>query len=85
MFTIAFFNASGVAVTKYLSSIVRSILDVSRVAIVWGVGLFLPLPSRKGKGHWETFDVLELFGFFVLVLGNFIYNEIIIVRLCSMD
>jgi len=53
MLTIGFFNATGVAVTKYMSSIVRSILDVSRVVIVWAVGMFLPLPARLGQGHWE--------------------------------
>jgi hypothetical protein len=85
MFTIAVFNASGVAVTKYMSSLVRSILDVSRTVLVWGVGLILPLPSYIGTGNWETFDVLELLGFLILVLGNFVYNEIVIVRLCGMD
>lgn len=53
MFTIAIFNASGVAVTKYMSSLMRSILDVTRTLLVWTVGLYLVLPERQGGGHWE--------------------------------
>jgi len=44
MLTIAIFNASGVAVTKYMSSLMRSILDVTRTLLVWIIGLGITLP-----------------------------------------
>jgi len=37
--TIACFNVCGVSVTKYVSCLARSVVDVSRTVIVWGVGL----------------------------------------------
>lgn len=85
MFTIAIFNASGVAVTKYMSSLLRSILDVTRTLLVWIIGIYLVLPERQGGGHWEHFHILELLGFLILVLGNFVYNELIVFRFAGFD
>ena len=82
MCTIAIFNASGVAITKYSSSLIRSILDVTRTIFIWAISLFL---TKKDGSKWETFQIMQLLGFLILVLGNFVFNEIIIVKLCGMD
>lgn len=68
--SIALFNATGVAITKYASAAQRSTIDTSRTLLIWMVSLYL---------GWETFLPLELIGFVLLVIGTFIYNEIVVV------
>lgn len=69
-FSIASFNAFGVTVTKNASSAQRSTIDTSRTVLVWVVQL------STGK---EKFDWLQLIGFFLLVLGTLVYNEILVI------
>lgn len=76
IFTIATFNICGVSVTKYVSSLARSLVDVSRTLIIWAVSLAITWIDPEAKWEntrWEAI-VLELLGFFVLVTGNLIYN-----------
>lgn len=69
-FSIASFNAFGVAVTKNASSAQRSTIDTSRTVIIWVVQLILGA---------ETFDWLQLVGFILLVCGTLVYNEIVVI------
>jgi len=69
-FSIASFNAFGVAVTKNASSAQRSTIDTSRTVLIWAVQL------ATGA---ETFDPLQLVGFILLVAGTLVYNEIVII------
>ena len=66
--TIAGFNVTGVMITKYASAAQRSTVDTCRTLIIWCVFLC------AGK---EKFMVGELFGFFLLILGTLVYNEIV--------
>merc|ERR1719375_2284347 len=68
IFSIAFFNFSGVTVTQKASAVARSTIDVSRTIIIWAVELSM---------GWNTFNTLQLAGFFVLALGTMIYNRLI--------
>merc|ERR1719393_823823 len=68
IFSIAFFNFSGVTVTQKASAVSRSTIDVSRTIIIWAVEL--------GMG-WNSFNTLQLAGFFVLALGTMIYNRLL--------
>jgi hypothetical protein len=68
--SIACFNATGVAITKFATAAQRSTVDTSRTLIIWVVSL--------GLG-WETFLWPELIGFMLLVAGTLIYNEIVVV------
>jgi hypothetical protein len=62
-------------ITKYASAAQRSTVDTCRTLVIWCVFLAL------GK---EKFIVGELFGFFLLVLGTLVYNEIIEIPLAFM-
>lgn len=73
IFSIAFFNGLGVAVTKYASAAQRSTIDTSRTLLIWLVFLVKP-----GEGQ-ETFIWLELVGFVLLVLGTLVFNEILVI------
>jgi uncharacterized membrane protein len=68
IFSIAFFNFSGVTVTQKASAVARSTIDVSRTILIWAVELSL---------GWNGFNALQLVGFFVLAIGTMIYNRII--------
>ena len=74
--SIAFFNATGVAITKYASAAQRSTIDTSRTLCIWGASLII---------GWETFLPWELLGFVLLASGTFIYNEIWIVPIDFMN
>jgi membrane-associated phospholipid phosphatase len=65
---IAGYNATGVMITKFASSTQRTTIDNAKTLIIWLA--FLSTGDEK-------FIWLELFGFIILVLGTFIYNEII--------
>lgn len=68
--SMAFFNYSGVGVTKVGSAVHRSIIDVSRSVIIWTVELALA---------WHTFSFSQLAGFTVLVFGALIYNNFLVI------
>jgi hypothetical protein len=70
MFSIAFFNWSGVTVTQTASAVARSTIDVSRTALIWAFELFM---------LWNTFSWVQLIGFVVLITGTLIYNELIVI------
>merc|ERR1711997_1024802 len=69
VFSIAFFNFAGISVTKEMSATTRMVLDSVRTLVIWGVSL--------GLG-WQTFHLLQLAGFVILVMGMFIYNDLLI-------
>lgn len=71
--SIAFFNFAGISVTKEMSATTRMVLDSVRTLVIWGVSL--------GVG-WQVFHLLQLLGFFILVCGMCIYNDLIIGPLC---
>lgn len=83
IFSIATFNITGVTVTKYINALARSIGDVTRTILVWGIGLLITITagSKYPNYKWELLDggaiALELLGFVVLVTGNLVYNQII--------
>lgn len=79
--TIAIFNICGVTVTKRVSALARSIVDVTRTIVVWVVGLIITW-SSNGENAWENTRWgaigIEFIGFVILVSGNLIYNEILV-------
>jgi len=80
--TIAVFNIAGVNVTKHISSLARSIIDVSRTVLVWIISITITVSTSNPNFKWENTRFgaisIELAGFLVLVAGNLIYNEIVI-------
>ncbi|CAG9321013.1 unnamed protein product [Blepharisma stoltei] len=69
MFSIAFFNFTGISTTKYASALARSTIDTSRTLIVWVFSMAV---------GWEQFEWLQLIGFALLVIGTTVYNEVLI-------
>lgn len=71
--SIAFFNFSGISVTKEMSATTRMVLDSCRTIIIWAVSLAV---------GWQPFSVrsfvTQLGGFFLLIVGMCLYNDIVI-------
>lgn len=67
IFSIAFFNFAGISVTKEMSATTRMVLDSMRTFFIWMISLAL----REQKFHW-----LQLVGFFSLLIGMALYNNI---------
>lgn len=65
---IAFTNFAGVSVTKEISATTRTMLDSICTLVIWLVSL--------GVG-WENFQYLQVVGYIVLVLGMFIYHDMV--------
>jgi drug/metabolite transporter (DMT)-like permease len=68
MLSISLFNFTGVTTTKKAGALARSTIDTSRTVLIWVFSIFV---------GWETFVWLQLVGFFFLVLGTLVYNEIL--------
>ncbi|XP_064460553.1 solute carrier family 35 member F6-like [Ornithodoros turicata] len=67
--SIAFFNFAGISVTKELSATTRMVLDSVRTLVIWAVSLIV---------RWQKFSWIQLVGFFVLIVGMFLYNNVVI-------
>jgi hypothetical protein len=69
----------------YIYIIFRSVVDVTRTVIVWLVGLIVTFSSDN---QWENTlwyaILLEFIGFVILVIGNLVYNKIVILPIPSL-
>ena len=75
--SIAFFNFSGLTISKYSSATSRTIVDTLRTIVVWTFFLVMPFVPEDTK---ETFSWIQLLGFLILILGGVIYNEILVIK-----
>ena len=75
--SIAFFNFSGLTISKYASATSRTIVDTLRTILVWTFFLVMPFVPDDTK---ESFSWLQLLGFVILILGGLIYNEILVLK-----
>ena len=63
--TIAAFNFFGLTVTRTVSATSRSTIDTCRTLVIWLVSMAL---------GWESFKVLQLIGFTLLVYATLVFN-----------
>lgn len=47
IFSVTTFNVSGVTVTKNINALARSIADVTRTILVWGVGVIITVTAGR--------------------------------------
>ena len=76
---IAGYNGFGVTITKYMSATSRTTLKQTKILLVWIFFL-----AYQGKGH-ESFKILQLVGFIILVMGIMLYNEIVVLPFLGFD
>lgn len=80
VFSIMVFNLTGLYLTKYVSSIFRVIIDSIRTISVWFFAVLFGFEKLK-LGSF----IMQIIGFMLLILGNLIYNEIIVLRFAELD
>lgn len=68
LISLATFNVAGVTVTRLISATSRSTIDTCRTIGIWLASIAL---------GWETFRVLQLGGFTLLVYGTLVFNGVI--------
>ena len=66
--SIAFFNFSGLTVTKTMNATTRMVLDSVRTIFIWVVSLIL---------GWQKFEALQPVGYGILFVGACIYYNLI--------
>jgi hypothetical protein len=77
------FNVAGVAITKYMNALARSICDISRTSLVWIIGIFITIIAgpRNPNYRWELIGLapimIQLLGFAILIIGNLTYNRFV--------
>ena len=71
--SVASYNSLGASITKYVSATASSTLSSARTALIWAYFVISP-----GPGH-EKFIWLELVGFLILILGTFVFNEVLVI------
>jgi hypothetical protein len=76
---IAGYNGFGITITKHMSATSRTTLKQTKIVLVW---IFFLL--YRGDGH-ESFKVLQLVGFVILVSGILLYNEIVVIPWCGFN
>ncbi|XP_035824094.1 solute carrier family 35 member F6 isoform X2 [Aplysia californica] len=90
LISIAFYNFFGLAITRSLTAVHRTLIDACRTIIVWLAALFIYYVVDKSFG--EPFDsnygLLQIDGFAFLLIGTALYNQLMVVPCmpwCSRD
>lgn len=79
--SIMIFNLVGLIITKYSGAVLRVILDTLRTIIIWILSIIIGFEKVNQAGK-VTFEIC---GFLLLIAGNLIYNELLIIKCCGCD
>ena len=72
-------NFAGVSITKQMSATTRMILDPLRTILIWFCSMMLYfLDKGWGMPSFKDEFWLQLGGFFFVVIGLFVYNDVLI-------
>lgn len=75
------YNYCAQSITKHISAVARTVVNISQVVIIWVGGIIVTKLSKTDSFHWESLDwrtiLLELFGFILIIIGNLIFNSIL--------
>ncbi|XP_073242881.1 solute carrier family 35 member F6-like [Porites lutea] len=79
--SISFYNFFGLAVTKSLTAVHRTLIDALRTIVVWLVDLFIYYVFHEGFGEaWDKrYGIFQVDGFLFLLLGTALYNQLLII------
>lgn len=80
-FSVTVFNFVGLVITKYSGAVLRVVLEALRTILIWILSLIIGFESLKPAPKL----VIEICGFLLLILGNLIYNKIIVIKKWGLD
>lgn len=78
--SIMIYNLTGIHLTKNVSCVFRIIIDSIRTIVIWIFGVIFGLETFL----WPRF-FLQAPGFILLIIGNLVYNEIIVISYFGLD
>lgn len=76
--SIAFFNFSGVSITKYMSATTRKVLDTLRTLVIWVSSMLFHLIDPRWETPTRDQFFLQLAGFVFVITGIFLYSDVLI-------
>ncbi|XP_059140313.1 solute carrier family 35 member F6-like [Physella acuta] len=76
--SIAFYNFFGLAVTRSLTAVHRTLIDACRTIIVWLASLFVyyVINTDYGEPFDKSYGLLQVDGFAFLLIGTALYNQL---------
>lgn len=78
LLSLCFFNGLGLTVSKYLSSVHRTLIDACRTIVVWVSMIIVCYTAGSHWGEpWDVFSYFEVIGFIFLCIGTLTYNGIL--------
>jgi len=78
-------NFTGMMVTQQFTAVHRTILEAARTGCIWVANLIIYYYISDNFGEvWSDWSYLQLLGFCLLLVGLFIYNQVIELR-CLPD
>lgn len=79
--TIAVYNFGGVSITKMFDALTRSLLNVTKTAAIWIIGIVITLFATTPEYKLEDLDIwvnlVKAVGFTCIIFGTLIYNRLI--------
>lgn len=84
--SIAVFNLIGLTIIKYINALARALLNLTKTAFIWVIGIVVTLTAGKHDSsyEWEILTwqilVMESVGFVFLIFATLIYNDNIYVK-----
>ena len=78
---------SGIIVTKRVSCTFRTIIENSKVILVWIFEvIFVDMLGEKfGSSHYLIIFFIKLLGYLFIILGSLVVNEYVKISFCRMD
>ena len=83
IFAILGLNVAGMNVTRLMSAVTRTVFEACRTLCIWIFALFMFYALKWHGEKWTKWSFMQAAGFILLVLGTFVYNEIL--RLPCID
>lgn len=80
MFSVMLYNLAGLWLTKKVGSVFRIVMDSARTVAIWIISVMIGLETFYMKRFF-----LQIIGFALLVLGNLIFNKIVVVPFFGFD
>uniref|UniRef100_A0A7S2VQF7 Uncharacterized protein n=1 Tax=Zooxanthella nutricula TaxID=1333877 RepID=A0A7S2VQF7_9DINO len=78
MCSVAVYSLTGIVVGKRMGTVVRCLVDSSRIVVVWAMNLFLYYYVSEDLGApWAPHAWLTVLGFALLICGTLLYNEVL--------
>lgn len=80
--TISAYNLNGVRITKLFDALTRSLLNITKTAVIWLIGIIITIsvgdnPDYQLESKDIVVNMVKGAGFLCIIVGTLIYNKLI--------